>query len=274
MKQFSGRLRRVVRLDSILVMLFCLHVASGTLSAASRQVSAGSFNLDLETELSIGVSALAVAGGAWLLADDADADLVGTLDLDDVNWFDRQFMVPYDQTLDTVSDVTCSLSLVSPALLLLLPDSDWKTIGVMYAQTLALSYGLRQLGKNLFDRARPYMYFDDAPSEDDWDQSFPSGHTTVAFASASFASYVFGTLYPDSRWKVPVAVGSYALAGVTAALRVCSGSHFVSDVVAGAILGTVSGILVPRLHLDRQDDGTVRTTVAVVPSGVVFTVSV
>ena len=86
--------------------------------------------------------------------------------------------------------------------------------------------------------------------------SFSSGHTTMAFTGASFASYVFWILNPDSKWKVPVSILSFGLASTTAALRVLSGNHFISDVLVGACLGSLSGFLVPFLHLDgpRRND--------------------
>ena len=31
-------------------------------------------------------------------------------------------------------------------------------------------------------------------------------------------------------------------------MRVASGSHFLTDVLAGAVIGTASGILVPMIH--------------------------
>ena len=51
--------------------------------------------------------------------------------------------------------------------------------------------------------------------------------------------------YPDSKWRVPVTVAAYALAGTTASLRIASGSHFSSDVLAGALIGSFSGFIVP-----------------------------
>lgn len=54
--------------------------------------------------------------------------------------------------------------------------------------------------------------------------------------------------YPDSPWRTPVVAGAYAVAAAAASLRVASGSHFLTDVLAGAALGTLSGWLVPVLH--------------------------
>jgi membrane-associated phospholipid phosphatase len=66
--------------------------------------------------------------------------------------------------------------------------------------------------------------------------SFPSGHTTVSFASADVLQRTFG-------WKV--GVPAYAVASYVAASRIQSRRHFLSDVVFGAALGTVAGRTVP-----------------------------
>ncbi len=170
----------------------------------------------------------------------------------DVNQIDRFFMQPYSKTFDDIGTITQFASLLTPAVLMATPMEEWCTIGTMYAESVFLSYGLKELAKNLVNRPRPYMYFEDAPEKDieegDWNKSFFSGHTTLSFTGATFASYVFSKYFPDSKWKLPVIVGSYGLATTTAILRMKSGNHFLSDVLVGAVVGSLSGFLVPYLH--------------------------
>ena len=64
-------------------------------------------------------------------------------------------------------------------------------------------------------------------------RSFPSGHATQAFSVAS----VIATSY-DNLW---VQVTAYGAAAVTAYVRVRQGNHFPTDVVAGALVGTLVG---------------------------------
>jgi membrane-associated phospholipid phosphatase len=71
------------------------------------------------------------------------------------------------------------------------------------------------------------------------DNSFPSGHTSNAFALATVAEHHYG-------WKV--GVPAYALAGVIGASRVEQGKHFLSDVLAGATLGFLAGRTVVRVN--------------------------
>jgi undecaprenyl-diphosphatase len=176
-----------------------------------------------------------------------------------VNAFDRLAMLPYSESLDTVGTLFEVASVLAPAILLTVPTSEYVTVGVMYAQTMLVAYGLKELGKLSIPRTRPFMYFDDYPQskvdEGDAYDSFPSGHVTMAFAGAAFATSVFAGYHPESEWKVPVALISYSLATATALLRVASGSHFMTDVLAGALIGTAVGLGIPFLHatLGKQD---------------------
>ena len=62
--------------------------------------------------------------------------------------------------------------------------------------------------------------------------SFPSGHTSVSFASATVLQRHFG-------WKA--GVPAYAFASYVAASRIHDKRHFLSDVAFGAAVGIVSG---------------------------------
>jgi len=63
--------------------------------------------------------------------------------------------------------------------------------------------------------------------------SFPSGHTTQAFALASAISGHY-----DDSW---VKYSSYTVAGLVGVARSYHDAHFASDVLAGALVGTLVG---------------------------------
>ena len=192
-------------------------------------------------------------------------------DISQVNKFDRIAMNPYSKPLDDTATVLNYISLASPALLAInRSGEDIATLGVMYLETMAGAYISKEVMKKVIDRPRPYTYFDGAPEEeiDDWNNSFPSGHTTLSFASAGFISYVFSHYYPDSKWKAPVIAASYSLATATAVLRTMSGNHFMTDVLAGAVLGTIWGIGIPMLHTLGEN-----VEMGVTPFALAFSVS-
>ncbi|MDO8812270.1 MAG: phosphatase PAP2 family protein [Gallionella sp.] len=63
--------------------------------------------------------------------------------------------------------------------------------------------------------------------------SFPSGHTTQAFAVASVISAHY-----DETW---VTYSSYGVAGLVGLARTYHDAHFASDILAGALIGTLVG---------------------------------
>lgn len=70
------------------------------------------------------------------------------------------------------------------------------------------------------------------PLNENEKDSFPSGHSAVSFTLAAIVSHQ----YP--KYRVPL----YLMAVGTGFSRVYLGRHYPSDVIAGAILGTLVGI--------------------------------
>jgi membrane-associated phospholipid phosphatase len=69
--------------------------------------------------------------------------------------------------------------------------------------------------------------------------SFPSGHTSAAFATATVLARELNTAHPGARWWVnPLLFGGAMFVGFS---RVYTRQHWPSDVVAGAALGSITG---------------------------------
>lgn len=83
--------------------------------------------------------------------------------------------------------------------------------------------------------------------------SFPSGHTTQAFSLASVIAESY-----DKTW---VDLTSYGIATLVGLARVEQRPHFPSDVLAGAIIGTVVGKSIVRHHRGSH------TRITVMPAG-------
>lgn len=173
-------------------------------------------------------------------------------DLSNVNAFDRWSAQKYSKSVDITSDAFMYLSVLTPLSLLATGKSEYLTWSVMYFEAVTLAYGMKDLLKYAVYKERPYMYFDGKPQkeidENNYYCSFPSGHTTLAFLGATFSSYTFLKYFPESKWKTPVVIGSFTLATLSGTLRILSGSHFFSDVLVGAAIGSAIGITVPLLH--------------------------
>ncbi len=74
--------------------------------------------------------------------------------------------------------------------------------------------------------------------------SFPSGHTTEAFALASVISGHY-----EESW---VSYVSYSIAGLVGVARTYHDAHFASDVLAGAMIGTFVGKGVVDYNRERR----------------------
>lgn len=83
-------------------------------------------------------------------------------------------------------------------------------------------------------------------------QSFPSGHTTTAFAAAAAVTSETRRIWPQSVWIVaPVMYGGATLVGLS---RMYHNNHWASDVVLGAAIGTFSGLKVVRYSHAHPDN--------------------
>lgn len=74
------------------------------------------------------------------------------------------------------------------------------------------------------------------------DRSFPSGHTSISFAAAA-------TLEKRYGWQA--GLPALAVASFVGLARVQADKHYVHDVIAGAVIGGVSGLLITGRHDDR-----------------------
>jgi membrane-associated phospholipid phosphatase len=244
-----------------------------SLSAFTQGVSQSVFTYDLHKDALIGVLSLGVFASPFLI-ENVPSHVPTNLSKNDINALDRSLMFSYNETLDKISDYGVYAFLALPIISLagnIKDKNAWLTYGIMYAEAFALTFGTKDLLKNAIVRYRPYMYDGGVPSglADDYYNSFPSGSTALAFLSAGFLSATFSAEYPDSKWKVPVIAGAYAIAGGIASARIISGSHFITDVLTGAAIGSVYGWVIPLLHKKKHAD----SNVSLKPTGNGFMVS-
>ncbi|MDB4881403.1 MAG: phosphoesterase PA-phosphatase related protein [Gemmatimonadetes bacterium] len=140
---------------------------------------------------------------------------------------------------------------------------DIADLGWHGTEAVIIASGITSLLKGTLGRSRPYVTSDTNPRDFGFGkgfsssdrQSFPSGHTTTAFAAASAVTSEVRRMWPKYTWYVaPVMYGGATLVGLS---RMYHDKHWASDVVLGAAVGTFSGLKTVRYshaHADNPID--------------------
>ena len=110
--------------------------------------------------------------------------------------------------------------------------SFWKALFVP-----GISFVLLSVGRAMINRPRPYEAFEIPPviPKDTKGNSFPSRHVF----SATIIAVTFLLMSPWS-W---LGLLFFALSIALAVVRVVSGVHYISDVIAGIVIAVVAGVI-------------------------------
>jgi undecaprenyl-diphosphatase len=233
--------------------LFCLILLC---SCLVRIFPDSAYKIDLEKDLFIGTAALDVLIMSFFFMQGSE-DRQHT---EQINRLDDKLSFNYNRSVDNVSTVfAVGVSLV-PFSIIAFNGHEWGKLPaylVMYAESFFLTLGTAESMKNGIARMRPYTYHESIPAgkEDTYYKSFPSAHTAYSFGGAGFLTSILLSDFPDSKWSIPAIAVSYLFAASTGAMRILSGEHFFTDVLAGAALGSLYGYGIPLLHKIKKSSG-------------------
>jgi membrane-associated phospholipid phosphatase len=129
-------------------------------------------------------------------------------------------------------------------------------------ETLAISGAVQGATNVLVSRERPYGrdcgssmlpgHATDCEGSTHY-RSFFSGHSAFSFTSAALiCTHHLRNDLLGGPWDGLSCLGGYLVAGATASFRVVSDVHYASDVLTGALVGTLIGYGVPLLHYRRS----------------------
>lgn len=128
---------------------------------------------------------------------------------------------------------------------------------LILANAVLVNLAITDVFKAALARQRPALYFNEAErtsSGNDGNKSFPSGHTSFAFAAASSATTLsFLRGYDSAPY---VAAGGGTLAVATGLCRIFADKHWATDVIGGAVLGSAIGFSMPFFLHGRSDSET------------------
>jgi membrane-associated phospholipid phosphatase len=159
------------------------------------------------------------------------------LDIDILRAINSSEVKPADPIFGFISDTHAEISIAVPISLgiagLINEDDKMVDKAIEISASIVINLGATYVLKNTINRDRPFITYPDITKKSDGGSpSFPSGHTSMAFATATSLSLC----YP--KWYV--IVPSYLWAGTVGYSRMYLGVHYPSDVLAGAILGAGS----------------------------------
>ncbi|HEX6431436.1 MAG TPA: phosphatase PAP2 family protein [Niastella sp.] len=201
-------------------------------------------------------------GTAWSLyaftqiysKDPSDPESILALKKSDVNGFDRWGIRPYSKKLDDISYLPFYASMPLPVLFLFdnRMRKDMAKLSFLYLEAMSIT-GLLYTGSTFFtNRYRPYVYSEETPldyrTRGGGKNSFYAGHVALVATSTFFMAQVYADYYPESKMKWVFYGLATAATGATAWWRHRGGQHFPSDLLLGITQGTLTGLLVPRLH--------------------------
>lgn len=258
--QYWDRLLLFIKLISVLPyrlfprLITLLLLLGLAFPVTAQRSNDGPYYLSLKRELLFGGAGVgATALGTVLRARTPDI-VLSDLRLGTIPAFDRAATRNSSESARSASDLTLNVSTVLPVFLLAgnRTRKDAGKLGILFAETMAINYGLTNIIKATSLRPRPYVFeegLDPATIIRSNDRSaFLSGHTSVSAAGGFFFARAFSDYYPDSKLKPAVWALGAGLPALTGYLRFRAGQHYPSDIIAGYVLGATVGYLVPTLH--------------------------
>ncbi len=253
------------------VVVGLILLAFATPCTASQVQESFPYELDLWLDVGLtagGVALFAGAAAAYWGQEPLTMAEIDGLDPADINGFDRSATAQWGPKDRYANALVLTLMAAPLGLAIRTPGSrqSW-IVAAMYGEVLLISNALGELLNGVTNRTRPFVYNDDPdiPDEARFEvearRAFPSGHTANAFAAAVFLSSVYAKLHPGSSARTWIWAGSLTLAATTGYMRYQGGKHYPTDIISGAIIGSLVGWGVPKLH---EVDG---VNLRIAPSG-------
>lgn len=183
-----------------------------------------------------------------------DQESILMLNRNDINTFDRNATFNWNTRAAHWSDGLMFLAVATPLIFTASKASrnDFGKVATISSQVFIVNLGITNFTKEIVKRKRPYMYNENAPMDKklkrDSYSSFFSGHTSTA-TSMSFAfAQMHSDYYPNSRMRPFIWFSAMTLPLATGILRNRAGKHFWTDIIVGYLVGSATGIIIPRIH--------------------------
>ena len=244
-------MKAVPRMFSRLVSLVI--IVSVLAGGQKKNASPYSFSKSLDLTIA-SISGSLLLGSILIDYSPMSAENISTLSPKNISSYDSKAINNWDLNSIKMSDILLYSSIAVPGLLLVdeTVRDYYYHFSLLWAESIFLTLGITNLTKVLAQRPRPYLYGDKAPAEykqkEDNRKSFFSGHTSISAASYFLLASMYDDYNPDSKLSPYLWASAFLTPALTAYYRYDAGKHFPSDLVAGYIVGSTVGVLVPKWH--------------------------
>jgi membrane-associated phospholipid phosphatase len=243
--RFASRLKT-------LTIATCL-VLWAPLAEAQEARPGPAYRLKLGLDLPIVLIGGATASSFFILPEAPGVACAPRCDRSEINAFDRPAAGLYDPTWSTVGNVATAATMATPLVFILVDQGfvDGLNDDLVVAEAALLSSALQVTVSYAVARPRPRVYGTEASLESRSNanaaRSFFSGHIANTMATSVAALRTYQRLRrPVEGWLLfGVGAAGSTLVGIS---RVAAGSHFPSDVIAGAAVGVGMGLALPAVH--------------------------
>lgn len=174
----------------------------------------------------------------------------GQLRPEQIPFWDATALKKDNRTAEKISDWGMAFCSLMPLIALLdAPENQRAVSALMAAESVIWTTGVTYMVKSTVKRARPYAYHvPPRPLTRESSLSFFSGHTAISFQGAVLGGILLQSGVGDKRLRNIAGLSGLGIALLTGICRIESGNHFPSDVLAGAVAGSLIGWLIPELH--------------------------
>ena len=245
-------------ISKLILLLFISLTVTSTFSQAESP-----YKTDLYKDGAWLIGGFALSGYGLKLVTDKDdltEEELMNLNEDDIWGIDRWAAGNFSEEANNISDIPFFISFATPFLFTLDQKTRRKSgqIAVMYLESLSTTAALFTITAGLVDKSRPLVYNEnvdlDKRLRNNSQRSFYSGHVAASATATFFAAQVFSDFFPDSKAKPYIWAAAAVIPATVGYYRIQSGNHFLTDNIIGYALGAASGILVPRLHRNKDSN--------------------
>lgn len=245
-----------------LLFVFCFSFGQTPYLGVQNNCDSLRYNLSWKRELAIITPAIIlVTTDLFLPPPTLGVEDLAGLDISDIPAFERD-IIYFDSAQGRVAEIwSDGINALSFGACAAAIFSSYKEDGqvfknaVVFAEGVALTYGVTEVLKSAVGRNRPYTYNENYSTayrlRKDPTSSFPSGHTSSTAYNCFFAASLIDYYYIDdeNKWLRVINWGTAAtIPIITGYLRTEAGKHFYTDIAGGYIIGAAIGLGVPMLH--------------------------